>query len=282
MLSRLVAQRSLFGVTEDPLGFDVARTALWLHTFVPGMPLPLLDHHLRAGNGVLGADLSSVAAATGLTNLPQEIVEAASSLFALSERVDTTALDVRWSSGQFRRVEEALAPYRLLFDLAVSATLGEEDAAAALQSVALSAPWQAHIADFVPDRTTTGAEDEGFLHWELAFPEVHIDWVGNAWDAGAGFEVVVGAPPWLATSDEPIGVYSAGAGRPGSQTLVSEPVVRYLKARFGASDGGAPQTADGPQTADAPRTATPSSMCIRPIWHLPEGLCPPQAGVHRM
>lgn len=51
---RDVASRCLYGVDINPMAVELAKVAIWLEAHVPGQPLTFLDHHLRAGNAVLG------------------------------------------------------------------------------------------------------------------------------------------------------------------------------------------------------------------------------------
>ena len=201
LLSRLVAQRCLFGVAQHPLAVELVKTGLWFHTFVPGAPLSFLDHHVRSGNALLGADVADIAARLGMEHLADAVVAAVLPLYPLTERVDTTPLDVRWSAGQFEKLREGVTPYRLLLDLAVSADLGDGEAEAALSRVT-PGPWVALLDEMVPPWITTQAEAEGFFHWELAFPELFVDLASGEWSDFPGVDVVLGNPPWVVASDE--------------------------------------------------------------------------------
>ena len=39
--------RSIYGVDLNPMAVELAKLALWLDAFVPGLPLSYLDHNLR-------------------------------------------------------------------------------------------------------------------------------------------------------------------------------------------------------------------------------------------
>ena len=49
LLKRVVLKRSIYGVDLNPMAVELAKLALWLDAFVPGLPLSYLDHNLRAG-----------------------------------------------------------------------------------------------------------------------------------------------------------------------------------------------------------------------------------------
>src|SRR6185503_16023668 len=54
-LRRDVASRCLFGVDLNPMAVQLARLSLWLATLATDKPLSFLDHHLVAGNSLVGA-----------------------------------------------------------------------------------------------------------------------------------------------------------------------------------------------------------------------------------
>ena len=54
ILRRLIARRCIFGLDLNPVAVELARLGLWIHTFVPGLPLGFLDHNLIAGNSLTG------------------------------------------------------------------------------------------------------------------------------------------------------------------------------------------------------------------------------------
>ncbi|MGC9349130.1 MAG: Eco57I restriction-modification methylase domain-containing protein, partial [Anaerolineae bacterium] len=212
VLSRLVAQRCVFGVARDPLAVELATVGLWLHTFTVGAPFSLLSHHLRAGDALLGVDLADVTSALGTDKLLSEVLDAVSMLYAVTERVDATPLDVRWSASQFGRVEDRLAPHRGLLNLWLTASLGDADAQEIWDRIA-SAPSQGDsadregVADLIPTWVEMQAEAEGFFHWELAFPEIFADLTNRAWVESPGFDAVVGSPPWTVPADDRLSDY---------------------------------------------------------------------------
>jgi hypothetical protein len=55
IVRRMVLKRCVYGVDKNPLAVELAKVALWLHTFTVGAPLSFLDHHLRCGDSLFGA-----------------------------------------------------------------------------------------------------------------------------------------------------------------------------------------------------------------------------------
>lgn len=64
---RDVAARSLFGVDLNPMAVELAKVAIWLECHVPGQPLTFLDHHLKAGNALLGVGFDPEMTAWNMT-----------------------------------------------------------------------------------------------------------------------------------------------------------------------------------------------------------------------
>ena len=50
IVRRMILKRVIFGVDKNPMAVELAKVALWLHTFTVGAPLSFLDHHLRAAD----------------------------------------------------------------------------------------------------------------------------------------------------------------------------------------------------------------------------------------
>ena len=61
LLRRQVARRCVYGVDANDVAVELARLSLWIHTFVPGLPLSFLNHNLVVGNSLTG--MASVAEA---------------------------------------------------------------------------------------------------------------------------------------------------------------------------------------------------------------------------
>ena len=54
LMRRLIARRCIYGVDLNPVVVHLARLSIWIHTFVPGLPLSLLHHNLVVGNSLVG------------------------------------------------------------------------------------------------------------------------------------------------------------------------------------------------------------------------------------
>ena len=54
LLRRQVARRCIYGADVNLVAVELARLAVWIHTFVPGLPLSFLDHNLVCGDSLVG------------------------------------------------------------------------------------------------------------------------------------------------------------------------------------------------------------------------------------
>ena len=54
LLRRLIARRCIYGVDLNRLSVELSRLSIWIHTFVPGLPLTMLEHKLVHGNALVG------------------------------------------------------------------------------------------------------------------------------------------------------------------------------------------------------------------------------------
>ena len=60
IVRRMILKKTIFGVDKNPMAVELAKTALWLHTFTVGAPLSFLDHHLKTGDSLHGEVLNAV------------------------------------------------------------------------------------------------------------------------------------------------------------------------------------------------------------------------------
>lgn len=54
LLRRQIARRCIYGIDLNEIAVELARLAIWIHTFVPGLPLSFLNHGLIHGNSLTG------------------------------------------------------------------------------------------------------------------------------------------------------------------------------------------------------------------------------------
>ena len=123
LIRRMVLKRVVHGVDRNPMAVELAKLALWLHSFTVGAPLSFLDHHLRCGDSLFGEFVHPVEADLrrrfGLA-MHQAVVRARLSAAGMAEieaLADADLAEVHASATAFAGVEEATAELRGLLDL---------------------------------------------------------------------------------------------------------------------------------------------------------------------
>ncbi len=234
---RVIAQRCLFGVDVNPMAVQLARLSLWLATLARDKPLTFLDHHLRVGNSLAGASIEDVLRRPGC-NARAIASRAQLPLFDLDllDRDMTTVIATRLSLAlapddsveQVRTKERLLAslqsdgspltPWQRIANLWCAdwfSTAGQLRVAKAFEPLVDEILGRArvlppHLSKPLLDHAQSVAARERFFHWPLEFPEVFLD---GAPGAEAGFDAVIGNPPWE--------VLRGGGKSPGDTALTT-------------------------------------------------------------
>lgn len=217
LLTRLVMKRCIYGVDLNPLAVELAKLSLWLHTFTVGAPLGFLDHHLRCGNSLLGADVRTVQQAMKQAEGNQlalfagpfaGLLDLTSLMLQVAEKSDATLADVQESDQIYRQFQEALLPYKQVLDLWMSQYFGnggiQEFLRTGGQEVLAILRGQQPPSEQEQEmlaRARQLAHQKRFFHWDLEFPEVFIDLRRRDWAEQPGFHAVIGNPPYGAALD---------------------------------------------------------------------------------
>lgn len=242
----------VYGVDLNPLAVELAKLALWLHSFTVGAPLSYLDHHLRPGNSLFGAWIAETEPLTsgagrarrgGLA--PASPIQSARSAAQAMEQIedlsDADIAQVRQSAGLFSDIEAATGPLRGFLDCLHARLWLPRPAgrAAKTQLEATVNAWldgvcgdPVALANGAPPRGNDAAKRKAvdellqglrrlarqhrFLHWQPAFPGIWQSWQGAEPDGG--FDAIIGNPPYVRQE----------------QLASIKPV---LKARYAAFDG---------------------------------------------
>ncbi len=112
IVRRMILKKTIFGVDKNPMAVELAKTALWLHTFTVGAPLSFLDHHLRVGDSLHGEYLPKVQ--RGLQNLGALLLQSEFDRLALAAKniaqvADLTDVDIAEAQLSKQLAQEAAA-----------------------------------------------------------------------------------------------------------------------------------------------------------------------------
>jgi len=193
LLRRQIARRCIYGLDINEIAVELARVAVWIHTFVPGLPMSSLDHTLVCGNSLTGIGTIDEAIdalepkrkkgtpSFFLLEIEQALEEARALLVDAANSMEADRREVKAAAEAAHKAAEAAAPTRLLFDAAIALRLGEIETLPAdvseIRSIAAASHVQERLDDLQP------------VHLPFRFPEVFLR-------AAGGFDVVLGNPPW--------------------------------------------------------------------------------------
>lgn len=202
LLRRLIARRCVYGIDLNRISVELARLSIWVHTFVPGLPLTVLGHNLVHGNALVGVgtidDIKRRFEAAGTSLFPVDadnlLGQAKQPLTRLARLADASLKDVEAAREAMEEARLVLGPTQALCDIIAAEPL---DPTIAFQPET----WEQQRQEIQrsPALRKARAALDGLhpLHFPVAFPEVFLR-------RRAGFDVIVGNPPWQeATVEEP-------------------------------------------------------------------------------
>ena len=199
LLRRQVARRCIFGVDMNPMAVELARLSLWIHTFVPGLPLSLLDHNLAQGNSLVGiatfeeaSELFQAESGELFAFVAGERLEAVRGpLEKLARLTDANDAEIREARELYARMRQTIQPEQELFTLLTASRTNSGIREAITQGQVATRPdeqgdtFQAQLME-KGHRELKGLD---VLHFPLAFPHVFLG-------SRKGFDVILGNPPW--------------------------------------------------------------------------------------
>ena len=195
LLRRLIARRCVYGVDMNPLSVELARVGMWIHTFVPGLPLSFLDHNLVVGNSLTGIGTIEEATSELISSgeqgslfddpLRDALRKAEEPLRRLANIADKTPADIGKARKAADEARQAVEPVASLFDLAVAARIGE----ASLPMLASIEELRTLGFTLETSHAREVSRKMQALHFPIAFPEVFLR-------DRPGFDALVGNPPW--------------------------------------------------------------------------------------
>lgn len=228
---RQVVGRCIYGVDLNPMAVELCKVSLWMEAVEPGLPLTFLNSHVQHGNALLGTTPELMA--KGIPDTAWEPIEGddkktASTLKKRNKKAaeGQRSLDTLWSEAgatESRAVARAVAALESAGDASAEALARKEsqwddilNSDEYRHQKFIADAWCAtfvwpkqpgEFADAAPTnelwrqlRDNQGqppaltaktandlAKQYQFFHWHLQFPQVF---------AKAGFDVVLGNPPW--------------------------------------------------------------------------------------
>lgn len=195
LLRRQIARRCVYGLDINPIAVELARVGIWIHTFVPGLPMSSLDHNLVCANSLTGVGTVDEAlealepdkGRTGTVSLlrgqiEDALTEAKALLVRAAESAEANKAEVKEAAEIAREAAAKAENARALFDAAVASRIGEVDLTDVYDVESILA-----ISGTDDVHEVIGSLNPG--HMPNLFPEVFLRPSG-------GFDVLLGNPPW--------------------------------------------------------------------------------------
>ena len=198
LLRRLIARRCIYGVDLNPLAVQLARLSVWIHTFVPGLPLSVLDHGLVHGNALVGVgsveeirgkfeEMTDTLFAADAASL---LGQAAKPLNRLANLNDATLRDVARARAAMREAAAAIAPTAALCDLIAARPISNDQRVVGFAFEQWDGSAQGRGTQAAVRQARRELAGLRALHFPVAFPEVFLR------RERPGFDVILGNPPW--------------------------------------------------------------------------------------
>ncbi|RLC61099.1 MAG: hypothetical protein DRI80_09550, partial [Chloroflexota bacterium] len=229
---RRAVERCSYGVDLNPLAVELAKLSLWLATVAKGKPLSFLDHHLRCGNSLIGArvaDLQALPARKGTRKtrkgrkarkevepqqlamwdegaFTQDMYRVVGAMRRIGEYETADLISVKEKERLFEEtVERERRKWRAIADLWTATYFGLELVPEMYNACVQYAQGKevllraAQAEEYLAQAHRIW-EEKRFFHWEIEFPEVFFDEYGRHKGDAAGFDAVVGNPPYIQLS----------------------------------------------------------------------------------
>lgn len=191
---RWVAENCIYGVDLNPLAVELAKLSLWILTMAKEQPLSFLNHHLKCGNSLVGADLKEIGIYPFSTtkretrqlglfeqdpDFKATVEDVVSKSRLITSKSSMTLDDVSMKKDWLDEIEHKMEGYKTISDVHTSLYFGFK----------LDETQYTRMID-EKDISLAQAlnQPNRYFHWELEFPEVCI--------SKGGFSCVVCNPPY--------------------------------------------------------------------------------------
>ena len=197
LLRRQVARHCVYGVDKNRVAVELARLAIWVHTFVAGLPLSFLDHNLVQGDSLTGvasvddaatalAPKGSKAGTSLFVHQLESLLESCQEPLARLGRLnDADKAEIDAARAAHVQTREAVSPAEAVFDVATAVRAG---------AIEIHRDF-----DFSPKKIAALADDAAVrdairrltpVHYPTVWPEVFVR------KDRSGFDCLLGNPPW--------------------------------------------------------------------------------------
>ena len=193
LLRRQIARRCIYGVDLNPISVELARLSVWIHTFVPGLPLSFLDRTLVHGDSLTGIGTIEESLAVFqigrgdmmAAHIKSSLEAATEPLKRLAKIPEANITEAQQVRSEYQSAVAETALVKDTMDLAIGVRAGKADR-----------PVFIDLNELKKIRKTKGlkeakelANELNTVHFPTAFPEVFMS-------ERSGFDCIIGNPPW--------------------------------------------------------------------------------------
>lgn len=213
---RRVVEACIYGVDKNPMAVELAKLSLWLKTAAADKPLSFLDHHLQHGDSLIGASLddlksSPISAKSAAVPANQkslfddsaftrDVGLAVGGVMAIERATSDTIADVHLKEQLWAELQQKhIGKWKQLADLWVSTFFGNTMSREEYRALADRLQGRDSLmSDAQAEKLLThpAMTDNDYFHWNFIFPEVFFDEYGKPLKEVAGFDGVIGNPPY--------------------------------------------------------------------------------------
>lgn len=257
-IRRDIAKECIYGVDQNAVAVELAKLSMWLETLAEDQPLAFLDHHFKHGDSLIGSDIEDInglnagessdeqATISRFTERRKDVIKTLMEVFEDLLSVPNETLE---DAREMKRIyynqiqsDSIYQRFKQIANVHTSDRFGLDwNQESAFDRGDLPSDAFQYMAEVLEeDEIWKGDPEDGsavvdtswfntaqqqaselsFFHWKLEFPEVFYDEEANK-RPDAGFDAVLGNPPWLGT-------------RTGE---IDSDVSDYLKKEFDAGSG---------------------------------------------
>lgn len=214
---REVVEKCIFGVDLNPLAVELAKLSLWLYTVAKNSPLNFLDHHLRCGNSLIGANIGDL---VSLPEVKKKKVESAFVQLGLFESIfkekvnillgafaqieglpSDTVEQIREKGGLYNNFRKIVSRFQDVADVWTSVYFQNDELTQFKYQMlennlrVTDEEWDKLSQESWFKKAKEMGDKKRFFHWELEFPEVFFE--GHQRKENPGFDAAIGNPPYL-------------------------------------------------------------------------------------
>ena len=203
LLKRILLKNIIYGVDINSLAIEITRLSLWIDTFIFSTPLSFIEHHIKVGNSLIGSSIDELISylekqdeknAIFKKSIDKKMKNLKLEMQKLAYVKDTTKEEIISS----KKIYEELKPIIKTINLSLDALtclkfknqkillLDNKD----IQNLDILSNLKDIENKDLNEKLTKVRKTYKFFHYEVEFSDAFYD------EENAGFNVIVGNPPW--------------------------------------------------------------------------------------